>query len=125
MIKFTYTTGCIFCTPVHHLPNHHESACMILEIAILTIYQGQNDAYEAAMREASPLIASSPGYISHSLQRCMEDPQRYVLLVQWQTLEDHTIGFRGSAAYQRWREITHPFYVPPAVVEHYIQVLPD
>jgi len=59
------------------------------------------------------------GYVSHQLQRCLEARGRYVLLVNWQTLEDHTVGFRGSAEYQRWKRLLHHFYEPFPTVEHF------
>lgn len=92
---------------------------MILEVAILNVRTGMNDAFEAAFREASAIIASMPGYHSHELRRCIEVPGQYLLLVHWQRLEDHTIGFRQSAEYQRWRALLHHFYDPFPTVEHY------
>jgi len=92
---------------------------MILEVAILNIKPGQREAFEAAFRQASPIIASMKGYISHEVQHCIETPDRYILLVRWQTLEDHTVGFRGSAQYQEWRKLLHHFYDPFPTVEHY------
>jgi heme-degrading monooxygenase HmoA len=65
-----------------------------------------------------------PGYISHELRRCLEHPNRYILLVQWQSVEDHTIGFRTSPQYQEWKELLHHFYDPFPTVEHYDQPLP-
>jgi len=95
---------------------------MILEVAILNVRPGQEAAFEQAFTQASPLIASIPGYISHELQRCLETSNRYILLVQWQTLEDHTIGFRTSPAYQEWKRLLHHFYDPFPTVEHYKRV---
>jgi len=92
---------------------------MILEVAVLNLKPGTSAAYEAAFAQAAPLIASMPGYVSHELQRCLEAPDRYVLLVRWQTLEDHTMGFRGSEAYQEWRRLLHHFYDPFPTVEHF------
>lgn len=92
---------------------------MILEVAILDVRAGQEQAFEAAIRQAGPLIAGAQGYVSHQVQRCLEQPGRYILLVNWQTLEDHTVGFRGSAAYQEWKGLLHHFYDPFPVVEHY------
>lgn len=92
---------------------------MIMEVAILDIGRGTCPDFEAAFREATPLIAASPGYISHELRRCVEKSNRYILLVQWETLAAHTVGFRQSAAYQRWRELLHHFYDPLPTVEHY------
>jgi heme-degrading monooxygenase HmoA len=92
---------------------------MILEVAILPVIAGKNTEFEAAFREASSLISSMKGYVSHELQSCIEDANKYLLLVQWETLEDHTVGFRGSAEYQEWRKLLHHFYDPFPVVEHY------
>ena len=94
---------------------------MILEVAILNVRDGMFDAFEAAFREASAIIASMPGYVSHQLRRCLEVPSQYILLVDWRELEDHTIGFRQSADYQRWRALLHHFYDPFPTVEHYAE----
>lgn len=95
---------------------------MILEVALLDVKKDQTAAFEAAFKQASPLIASMGGYISHELQRCLETPNRYVLLVYWETLEDHTLGFRQSAEYQEWKRLLHHFYDPFPTVEHYERV---
>jgi heme-degrading monooxygenase HmoA len=92
---------------------------MILEAAILNVKPGQEVAFEDAMRAARPLIAATPGFINISVQRSLETPANYILLVQWQTLEDHTVGFRQSERYQEWRKALHHFYDPFPVVEHY------
>jgi heme-degrading monooxygenase HmoA len=97
---------------------------MILEVAMLNLKPGTSAAYEAAFAQAAQLIASMPGFVSHELQRCVEAPDRYVLLVRWQTLEDHTVGFRGSEAYQEWRRLLHHFYEPFPNVEHFELVEP-
>lgn len=78
--------------------------------------------FEAAFGEAQKIISSMGGYISHQLQKCIEKDSRYILLVNWQTLEDHTIGFRGSEQYQEWRRLLHHFYDPFPEVEHYTSV---
>ncbi len=92
---------------------------MILELAILDVRPGQEADFETAFREAQEIIRSMPGYRSHELGRCVEKASRYVLLVRWERLEDHTEGFRGSAEYQRWRALLHHFYEPFPDVEHY------
>jgi heme-degrading monooxygenase HmoA len=92
---------------------------MILEVAILNIRDGQAVEFEAAFRQASPIIASMQGYISHELQRCVERPNQYILLVHWQKLEDHTVGFRGAPEYQEWKRLLHHFYDPVPTVGHY------
>ena len=92
---------------------------MILEVAILDVIPGQENEFQAAFAKASPIISSMPGYVSHQLQRCVEKQNRYILLVNWEKLEDHTIGFRGSEGYQEWRKLLHHFYDPFPTVEHY------
>jgi heme-degrading monooxygenase HmoA len=96
---------------------------MILEVAILNIQHGLNDEFEAAFQIAARIIANMSGYISHELQRCLEVENRYILIVRWQTLEDHTIGFRQSPEYQQWRSLLHHFYDPFPIVEHYESIL--
>lgn len=95
---------------------------MILEIAQLQIKPGETAAFEIAFAQAQKIISTMPGYISHELQRCMENDHHYMLLVRWQTLEDHTVGFRQSAQYQEWRKLLHHFYGPFPTVLHYSAV---
>jgi len=92
---------------------------MILEHAVLDVIAGQEEAFETAFTEARPLIGAAAGFRSLRLERCLEQPGRYLLLVEWDRLEDHTSGFRGSVAYQRWRDLLHHFYDPFPTVEHY------
>jgi len=92
---------------------------MILEVAILDVKPQQNKAFEATFEKAQLIISSMKGYISHQLQHSIENPNRYILLVNWETLEDHTVGFRESAEYQEWRALLHHFYEPFPEVEHF------
>ena len=92
---------------------------MILEIALLDIKPGQTAAFEAAFAEAEQYIRAIEGYRGHELRRCLENDHRYALLVHWRHLEDHTITFRHSPAYQHWKALLHHFYSPFPVVEHY------
>jgi heme-degrading monooxygenase HmoA len=96
-----------------------EVLLMILEVAVLDIKPGLSAEFEAVFQIAKNIIVAMPGYISHELQQCLEKDDRYILLVRWQTLEDHTVGFRQSAPYQEWRALLHHFYDPFPVVEHY------
>ena len=96
---------------------------MILEHALLTVRPGEQAAFEQDFATARRLIAASPGFRELRLSRCLERDTGYLLLVEWDTLEDHTEGFRGSAAYQEWKALLHHFYDPFPVVEHYAQVL--
>jgi heme-degrading monooxygenase HmoA len=92
---------------------------MILEIAQLQIKPGETAAFEAAFAQAQPIIASMGGYRGHELQRCIENDHQYMLLVRWNSLEDHTLGFRQSPQYQEWRTLLHHFYDPFPTVLHY------
>jgi len=95
---------------------------MILEVAILNVLPGREAEFETAFRNAQTIISSMKGYRSHELRRCLEAANRYILLVSWGKLEDHTIGFRGSSGYQEWKRLLHHFYDPFPVVEHYAAV---
>ena len=92
---------------------------MILEQAVLNIIPEKTLEFEQVFQQAQKIISSMPGYINHELQKSIETKSRYLLLVKWQTLEDHTIGFRQSAEYQQWKVLLHHFYEPFPEVEHY------
>jgi heme-degrading monooxygenase HmoA len=92
---------------------------MILEHAILEVKPGMEAEFESAMQQASPLIAASEGFVAIEVKPCIEKPGRYLLLVQWTSVEAHEIGFRGSDRYQQWRALLHKFYDPFPIVQHY------
>ncbi|MCC2110922.1 MAG: antibiotic biosynthesis monooxygenase [Hyphomicrobiales bacterium] len=92
---------------------------MILEHALLDVRLGEEANFEAAMRSALPLISATPGFLGLEIRRCAETPNRYLLLVKWRSLEDHTVGFRQSDRYEKWRKALHHFYDPFPTVEHY------
>ena len=92
---------------------------MILEIAILDVKEEKVAEFEPTFKKADKIISSMKGYISHELQKCMETKNRYILLVKWEKLEDHTVGFRESKEYQEWKALLHHFYEPFPLVEHY------
>ena len=94
----------------------------MLEVAILDIRPGKSEAFETAFLGAQHIIGASLGYQRHELRRCVEAGDRYLLLVWWDSLESHTMGFRQSAGYERWRELLHHFYDPFPTVEHYMVV---
>ena len=96
---------------------------MILEHALLTVRPGHQPAFEEAFAQARAIIAVMPGFGGLTLSRCLERDDGYLLLVQWERLEDHTEGFRGSPQYQQWRDLLHSFYDPFPVVEHFTTVL--
>ena len=95
---------------------------MILEAVLLNIKSGCEQDFETAFKEASNIISSVSGYLSHELHRCLEVNGKYLLLVRWEHLEDHTIGFRESREYQQWKKLLHHFYEPFPTVEHFQQV---
>ncbi|MEE9338658.1 MAG: antibiotic biosynthesis monooxygenase [Methylococcaceae bacterium] len=95
---------------------------MILEVAILDVIIGKETEFEEAFGKAQAIISSMKGYQSHQLQKCVENNSRYILLVNWDSLEDHTVGFRESSQYQEWRKLLHHFYDPFPEVEHYTSV---
>jgi heme-degrading monooxygenase HmoA len=95
---------------------------MILEVAVLDVIPGQEASFQTDFARAQKIIISMPGYVNHQLQRCLEKTSRYILLVNWQRLEDHTQGFRGSAEYQQWKDLLHHYYDPFPEVEHYAPV---
>lgn len=91
----------------------------ILELALLDVRGKQTDAFVTALSEALPLIRRQPGCRSAELRPCMENAQRFLLLVHWNSIADHEQGFRRSDDYKRWRALLHGFYEPFPVVEHY------
>ncbi len=92
---------------------------MIVEHAILIVKPKDMAAYEAALREVLPLISVTPGFIKLDVRPCLEKAGRYLLLVEWERLEDHTIGFRQSDGYLKWKALLHPFYAPFPEVLHF------
>ncbi len=96
---------------------------MILELAILYVKPGLQKHFETDFAIAVQYISSINGYIEHTLQKCIEQENKYVLLVKWEKLEDHTVGFRQSEAYGKWRDLLHHYYEPFPVVEHYERVI--
>lgn len=96
---------------------------MITEHALLDVVGGCEGDFVASMERAKAIIAASPGFVSLRVERCVERPNRFLLLVEWERLEDHTEGFRGSPAYEGWRSALHHFYEPFPVVEHFETVV--
>ena len=95
---------------------------MILEQAVLDVRPGRESEFERAFAEAKAIIASAPGFQSLQLLRGVENESRYLLLVTWERLEDHTDGFRSSAGYEEWKRLLHGFYDPFPTVEHFSPV---
>lgn len=96
---------------------------MIIEHALLPVRPERAADFEAAFAAARPIIASMPGFRSLSLSRGVESPGSYLLRVEWDHIDDHVVGFRGSPEYQRWKDLLHHFYDPFPAVEHFAPVL--
>jgi len=92
---------------------------MILELAILDVIPDKTTEFEASFETAQEIISSMKGWMGHQLQLCLEVPNRYILLVRWDKLEDHTVGFRESEAYLKWKKLLHHYYSPFPIVAHY------
>lgn len=92
---------------------------MILEVAILNVKEGREKEFERDFLLAGQYISAIKGYIRHSLRKCLEQDNKYILLVDWESLEAHTVGFRQSAQYLEWKRLLHDYYDPFPVVEHY------
>ena len=95
---------------------------VIIEHALLPVKAGEEADFESAFDEAKTIIAGMPGFLRLTLSRCLERPNTYLLLVEWDRLVDHTEGFRGSPQYQEWRRLLHSYCAAFPVVEHYEQV---
>lgn len=98
---------------------------MILEVAILDVIAGKGSDFRSDFEKAQKIIAGMPGYIDHELQRCIENSDRYILLIRWETLEHHTVGFRQSPQFLEWKKLLHHYYEPFPEVQHYEVVKND
>lgn len=92
---------------------------MVLEQALLHVRGGQDAAFRAAMAEARPLIAASPGFLGIEVRPAVEEPGCYLLLVRWETVAHHRDGFRQSDRYAGWRDLLHHFYDPMPQVRYF------
>ncbi len=110
--------------PLHNRhSNQPETLAVILEIADFRIPAGQNAAFEEAIQRAINTIAiQAKGFKGWKVNRSVETPERYVLMIYWDTLEDHTVGFRQGPLFPQWRAIIGPFFAAPPVVEHFTLV---
>ena len=98
---------------------------MILELADIRIHPGQNAAFEEAIaRGLREVFGGVKGASNPTVHRGIESTERYVLQITWDTLEDHTVGFRQSPAFAAWRAIVGPFFAQPPVVEHFSLAVP-
>ena len=92
---------------------------MILEHCDIQIDPQKGSAFEEAIiRGVETVIAKSKGFRGYKVNHSVESPERYLLLIYWETIENHTVDFRGSAAFADWRAIVGPYFVKPPMVEH-------
>ncbi|MGV1004502.1 MAG: antibiotic biosynthesis monooxygenase family protein [Candidatus Nanopelagicales bacterium] len=92
---------------------------MIIESALMTITAGQEESFLAALESAKAVLRQSPGFLSVTVQRGIERPDTFLLLIGWETLQAHTEGFRGGPLFAQWRELIGPFFAGPPTVEHW------
>ena len=95
---------------------------MVIEIATMTVVPGRESEFEDAFRQAQRYLRASPHCLSYQLMACVEQPNRYVLYIRWDSLEGHTEAFRGSADYQEYRALIYPLYDAPPEVLHYREI---
>jgi heme-degrading monooxygenase HmoA len=95
---------------------------MVLEIGLIQVTPGSEDDFAAAYRKARPILTSTPGCRSVRMTRGIESPSRFVLLVEWDTIEAHEHDFRGTDRFIRWRELIGPYFAEPPAVEHAVDV---
>ena len=95
---------------------------MVLEVALIDVNPGQEDDFAAAYRKGHPVLASTPGCRSVRMTRGVESPSRFVLLVEWDSVEAHTRNFRESERFTTWRSLIGPYFAAPPLVEHFTDV---
>lgn len=93
---------------------------MILELADIRIHPGRQGEFDAAIRKGvETVIAKAKGFRGYKVNKGIETPERYILMIFWETVENHTVDFRQSPAFQQWRAIVGPYFAAPPAVEHY------
>lgn len=96
---------------------------MILEVVDIRIHAGQQAAFEAALRQGiATTLSQSPGFVSARVQHGVESPERYLVFIEWQALEDHMVGFREGPLFAVWRGLVGPFFASPPAMEHFSAV---
>jgi heme-degrading monooxygenase HmoA len=96
---------------------------MILEVADIRIPPGKQDEFDAAIRRGiETVVVHSKGFRGYKVNRSIESPERYLLMIFWDTLENHTVDFRQSDAFRQWRAIVGPYFAQPPQVEHFTLV---
>ena len=96
---------------------------LFVEHATIDVTPGREIEWEGTLDRALPLISASPGCEGVRVLRCIEAPNRYLLLIEWQTMDDHLVGFQGSERYASWRQLVHEFPIASTPSEHYSLVI--
>lgn len=96
---------------------------MILEIAVLDIKEEAIEQFQAILETAKAVISQSKGFVSIEFQHCIETPTKFLALIHWETLEDHTVGFRESELFKEWRAVLSPYFNKPPFADHYQRIL--
>jgi heme-degrading monooxygenase HmoA len=96
---------------------------MVLEMAVIDVQTGSENAFEDAYRQARPLLISTPGCNSARMTRGVESPSRFVLLAEWDSVEAHEDNFRATERFVQWRALLSPYFSGPPVVEHFTNIL--
>ena len=97
---------------------------MVLEVALIDVLPGEEEMFAAAYRVAHPILAGTPGCLSVRMTRGVESPARFVLLVEWDSIESHEQNFRGTDRFTQWRGFIGEFFAEPPLVEHFTDVAP-
>lgn len=93
---------------------------MVLELVDIRIHPGRNDEFDAAIRHGvETVIAQAAGFRGYQVHRGIESPERYLLAIEWDRIEDHTVGFRTGPLFPQWRSIVGPFFAAPPLMEHF------
>lgn len=95
---------------------------MIQVTMIMQVRPGTINEFESAIRRAAPMMARAAGYIEHELYKCVEEADKYMLLVKWRSITDHVAGFRESDAYAQWAALLAPYCDPLPVSLHYVKI---
>jgi heme-degrading monooxygenase HmoA len=98
---------------------------MVLEVALIDVFPGMEDAFAVSYRLGHPILAGTPGCRSVRMTRGVESPSRFVLLVEWDSIEAHRDNFRGTERFPQWRQLIGGYFAKPPLVEHFIDVEPD
>ena len=97
---------------------------MVLEVALIDVFPGQEEGFATAYRIAHPILAGTEGCRSVRMTRGVESPSRFVLLVEWDSVAAHEQNFRGTERFAQWRALIGPHFAKPPVVEHFLDVAP-